>query len=454
MTDKQFGFFQFTVLLIILITGILLFGAASVVTWEYTNSNAFCANSCHSAHPEEPVADQQYSQHANVMCVECHLDRLSFFPTSISKEKEIKHVWSHITSGFSRPTRSATLSVSEKSCKHCHAAQPHRTNRLKIFTHFAEDEKNTETKVGVMLRHVGRSTFPDNSGGIQWHIDAKIRFISTDENHQTIPWVELTHEDGSTTIFRDSTDYLSDNYIVKAKKNTMQCVDCHNQSGHSFLDPEKALDAALANGKLNKNLPFIKKRSKELLMLEFESEDEAYQLVEAAWKQYAFDFPGIEKEFPDAWKEAKWFLKERQSFMANLMQYSRFDNPEISWRSFPENLGHRQSAGCFRCHDGKHVDENSNLIPVNCTTCHSIPLPMGKNGVPKDLLATINMKKPLSHNKSDFMVEHWTKYNKECSSCHKKLSKKKKNNKFCSNSSCHDIRWQELTLRLKPGKSE
>jgi len=49
----------------ILMFGILLFGAASVVTWEYTNSNAFCANSCHAVHPEEPVA-HQYSQHAKI----------------------------------------------------------------------------------------------------------------------------------------------------------------------------------------------------------------------------------------------------------------------------------------------------------------------------------------------------------------------------------------------------
>ena len=33
-----------------------LVAAGGIVAWEYTNSNAFCANMCHAVHPEEPVA--------------------------------------------------------------------------------------------------------------------------------------------------------------------------------------------------------------------------------------------------------------------------------------------------------------------------------------------------------------------------------------------------------------
>ena len=32
------------------------FAAGGIVAWEYTNSNEFCANMCHSVHPEETVA--------------------------------------------------------------------------------------------------------------------------------------------------------------------------------------------------------------------------------------------------------------------------------------------------------------------------------------------------------------------------------------------------------------
>ena len=364
--------------------------------------------------------------------------------------KEVVHVWAYLTSSFGRPTTSATLPVSEKSCERCHSPQPHRNNKLKVFSHYAEDENNTETKIGLVIRHAGRQTSENSDSGIQWHTDAQIRFIATDKTKQNIPWVEVTRKNGTSTVYRDITEPLSEDEIEKAQKTNMQCADCHNRAGHPFYDPEKVLDAALANGRLDKRLPFVKKRTKELLMQEFNNEDEAQQLIEAAWEKYAEDFPDIEKDYPAAWEESKTFLKERQEFMAKLMQYSRFNKPGISWRTFPENLGHKHSAGCFRCHDGKHRDDKSLPIPVNCTTCHSIPMPINNGGIPENLLKTINMPKPADHRKPDFMIEHWTKYKETCSSCHEKFSYGTKNNEFCANSTCHDIRWQNMTFRLKP----
>ncbi|MFV2056866.1 MAG: NapC/NirT family cytochrome c, partial [Thiohalomonadales bacterium] len=111
--------------------GFMLFGAVSVTVWEYTNSDAFCANACHGVHPEEPAA-HEISRHANVNCVECHLGRLSFFPQFFSKAKEVVHIWNYATSNFGRPTTSPTLAASELSCKRCHSSQPHRNNKLKV----------------------------------------------------------------------------------------------------------------------------------------------------------------------------------------------------------------------------------------------------------------------------------------------------------------------------------
>ena len=30
---------------------------------------------------------------------------------------------------------------------------------------------------------------------------------------------------------------------------------------------------------------------------------------------------------------------------------------KTDWRKFPDNIGHLYYRGCFRCHDGKHVNE-------------------------------------------------------------------------------------------------
>ena len=46
----------------------------------------------------------------------------------------------------------------------------------------------------------------------------------------------------------------------------------------------------------------------------------------------------------------------------------------------PNNLGHIDSPGCFRCHDGKHLDANQQAIRLECNLCHSIPVVAGTAG--------------------------------------------------------------------------
>ena len=42
----------------------------------------------------------------------------------------------------------------------------------------------------------------------------------------------------------------------------------------------------------------------------------------------------------------------------------------VSWKEYPENIGHMSSPGCFRCHDGKHESVDGKVISNACSTCH------------------------------------------------------------------------------------
>ena len=45
-----------------------------------------------------------------------------------------------------------------------------------------------------------------------------------------------------------------------------------------------------------------------------------------------------------------------------------------SWQSYPNNIGHKDWPGCFRCHDGRHATaDGKNKIKANdCNACHTI----------------------------------------------------------------------------------
>ena len=45
---------------------------------------------------------------------------------------------------------------------------------------------------------------------------------------------------------------------------------------------------------------------------------------------------------------------------------------KVTWGTYPSNLGHMDSPGCFRCHDGDHVSADGRSIPNDCSTCHDL----------------------------------------------------------------------------------
>ncbi len=433
----------------VLLLGLLFLAlaAAGVATWEYTNSDAFCSNACHSVHPEETYAHRT-SPHSGVQCVECHVGRRSAFRNMVVKAAHIKHAWALLV-GYERPLSSPSMPASRDSCEGCHSREPHRHNSVRLRWHYAPDEQNTEPKVGIILRTAGRRLFPGEGQGIHWRMKNQVRFFATDPQKQNIPWIEVTREDGSKVIFTDTTQALNMAEIADADKPVMECVDCHNRSGHPFRNPEELMDEALASGRLNRDLPFVKQRGVELLNEDFGSEEEALQLVEAAWDKYQKDFPNLAKENPGAWEESEKYMRERQQFVADLMTRSRFLEPGVSWRSFSDESGHKYTPGCFRCHSGKHKDGDNNPVPINCTICHSVPMVIRNDEFPSYMVPLVNRPKPEDHLRQDFMLTH-RKVDETCWHCHGEIKFGVDDKTFCANSGCHGEVWPNLVVA--PGR--
>jgi nitrate/TMAO reductase-like tetraheme cytochrome c subunit len=431
------------------IVGLLLVGSAGVATWEYTNSNHFCSNACHQVHPEEPVAHKA-SQHSGVSCVECHIGRISTFEAVFKKAEHSSHLWALLT-GYERPLSSPSLTPSKKSCESCHSSEPHQHDAVWVRKHFGEDADNTETAIGLILRTAGPAVRdPAEGKGIHWHTQNQVRFIATDPQKENIPWIEVTKPDGSTVIYQNTEQPLSSAQIQQANKDTMDCIDCHNRIGHPFLNPEEAIDQALAKGEINSDLPYVKVRALELLQQDFNDEAQARQIIEQTWSKYEQDFPEVAESNPETFKQAKDYLNERQKYTLNLLVNSRFRDPNVSWRSFADYSGHKYSPGCFRCHSGKHHDEEGKQIRVNCTLCHSVPLIMYKGKIPEHFVPTLIETKPISHRKVDFMVRH-QRGGRSCKRCHgKDIEYGTDDSNFCANSGCHDREWPGLVI----GKSE
>jgi hypothetical protein len=45
----------------------------------------------------------------------------------------------------------------------------------------------------------------------------------------------------------------------------------------------------------------------------------------------------------------------------------------VTWGTYPNNIGHNFFPGCFRCHDENHKTKDGSVIKQDCESCHAMP---------------------------------------------------------------------------------
>ncbi|MBM4427367.1 MAG: hypothetical protein FJ031_09030 [Chloroflexi bacterium] len=114
-----------------------------------------------------------------------------------------------------------------------------------------------------------------------------------------------------------------------------------------------------------------------------------------------------------------------------------FHEQKIDPTTYPDNLGHMNSPGCFRCHGGTHLNAENEAIRLECNLCHSIPVVAGA----QDFLVNIEISsgpEPESHLNPNWISLHNQAVGPSCSNCHSVSDPGgTSNTSFCSNSACH-----------------
>ena len=50
-----------------------------------------------------------------------------------------------------------------------------------------------------------------------------------------------------------------------------------------------------------------------------------------------------------------------------------FPEMKVGWGTYPNNIGHVFSTGCFRCHDDNHKARDGSVVKQDCDSCHAMP---------------------------------------------------------------------------------
>lgn len=400
--------------------------AGGVYGWEYTNSPQFCGTACHTMPPQDTV--YKLSPHANVTCEECHIGRASFVNQLTRKTQGIKETYYEIFKLYEYPIRAEALRPARDTCEKCHLPETFSDDSLRSISHFADDLHNTQTSIYLILKTGGGAKREGLGRGIHWHIVNKVEYYATDELDQEIPYVRIYNDDGTTTEYVDVESGFDKSTVDESKLVTMDCVTCHNRITHEFSFPEEAINIAMARGQISPEIPVFHKRAVEAMSVKYASRTEAFA---------AFD------KLEDYYKPTDYYpghgeqIKAAIQALKDIYDRTVFHDQQIDWTTYPNNLGHINSPGCFRCHDGKHLDVNQQAIRLECNVCHSIPVVKGA----EDFVTRIELSsglEPESHTNPNWISLHNQAFGASCAACHTMDDPGgTSNTSFCSNSACH-----------------
>jgi len=343
------------------LVSLVLLGAATYKGVEVMESVEFCGTTCHTVMQPEYTAFQR-SAHSKLRCADCHIGSGAdwFVKSKLSGSWQLIAVALNL---YPTPIPSPVhnLRPARETCEQCHWPTKHVGDKLKVYTLFADDEKNTETKT-VMLMKVG-GQFGTVSSGIHWHVDrgVQIRYKS-DPSREKIYEVEMKTADGKVTTYKSEAKPEG-----PAEWRTMDCVDCHNRPSHTYKSASTEVNTAMQDGRIDKTLPFIKREALRVLETEYKSHDEARAGIAREIETF------YKTKYPDLAAKKSAEIAAAGKALGEIYGWNVFPAMKVTWGTYPNHIGHEETPGCFRCHDNKHVSEDgSKKIGRKCSTCHTV----------------------------------------------------------------------------------
>src|SRR5574341_94623 len=404
----------------------LLVGGA--YAWDYTNSPSFCGTTCHTMPPE--YAAYQISPHARIACVECHIGREFIGNQIFRKAGDVRHIVAMTFQTYEYPIRVKSMRPARETCEKCHSPEKFSDDSLRVISHFKNDAENTPYSVYLVLKTGGGAKREGLGRGIHWHIVNKVYYYPTDSEEQKIPFVRVVNDDGSTSDYIDVEANLDTSKIDSSKLKEMDCITCHNRITHRIYTPEESLDRALTLGQISPGIPDIREKGVEVLKGDYATQVDAQTGI-ARLESY---YKGNYEEYYEANSEK---VASAVKVLQQIYADSVFVQQKVSWDTHPTNVGHIDAPGCFRCHDGKHLDADQQAIRLECNLCHSIPVVAGT----EDFVTSIEISRglePESHRNPNWISLHNQVFDQTCSSCHTTDDPGgTSNTSFCSNSACH-----------------
>ncbi len=344
-----------------------ILGIATYKGVQHVDSVQFCGATCHTVMAPQFTA-YQGSPHSRVACVECHIGAgASWFVRS--KLSGVRQVFAVTFKTHSRPVPSPVkeLRPARETCEQCHWPQKFQGDRFWVGTKYSDDEANTALTTVLVLK-VGGRTWQGSTGIHGRHLDTfeRISYVAIDGRRQVIPQVSYIDDSGKTVEYLSSEVKATPEQVARGERRKMDCMDCHNRPTHVFQLPERAVDQAISEGGISPQLPYIKRKAVELLRAEYSDRATAPERIASTLTEF------YRTRYPETYRNHRALVEAAAQQVQAAYLRNVFPEMKVTWGTYPNNLGHEDFLGCFRCHDGKHASADGRVITQDCNACHTM----------------------------------------------------------------------------------
>lgn len=369
-------------------------GATSYRAIEYMDSPTFCST-CHTV-MQPQVEAHRASPHAEVACTSCHIASHSspvgpnlgaYINAKIGGIRQTAIV---LTGSYERPVFAPADKIPETvaTCEQCHAPDNDYGFVMREYKTYLTDETNTG-HTRLFAFRVGDGKYADGEDPeIHRHASADFWYRSADELRQVITWARVERADGSVEEWVNP----SVSPVEEGEPREMSCIDCHNRAGHRIATPEELVDQALADGRIDAKLPYVKREALALLGGDQATVDPdalAARFKQVGWFEQLAIFYG--ENYPEIASARAEGIAEAIQELKRISELVLYPDMRASWATYPDNLSHRlpaglgadaamETPGCFRCH-GTLVSATTGeklrgtMGGDGCMACHGLEEP-------------------------------------------------------------------------------
>ena len=130
--------------------------------------------------------------------------------------------------------------------------------------------------------------------------------------------------------------------------------------------PERAVNEQMASGGIPTTLPFVRREAVKALKASYPTQEAAADGIARTLREF------YRSQASGVYMTRRQDVEKAVTATTDIYRRSVFPEMNVQFGTYPNNIGHMDFPGCFRCHDDNHKSKDGRKISQDCDTCHTI----------------------------------------------------------------------------------